>query len=96
MELRSVAGGCRRLLSCRRGDLTYNSLVLGMMLLNTIFHNLKDNCYVCESISTSFENFFGILILTTNRVEDFDQVIKSRIHVSLYYPPFVHKAALKV
>ncbi len=33
------------------------------------------------------EYFTGILFLTTNRVGAFDEAFKSRIHVSLYYPP---------
>ena len=33
------------------------------------------------------EYFTGILLLTTNRVGAFDEAFKSRIHVSLYYPP---------
>ena len=32
------------------------------------------------------EYYSGILILTTNRVGQFDEAIKSRIHISLYYP----------
>lgn len=33
------------------------------------------------------EYFTGILFLTTNRVGSFDEAFKSRIHISLYYPP---------
>ncbi|KAM0799544.1 hypothetical protein BDR22DRAFT_890137 [Usnea florida] len=33
------------------------------------------------------EHFTGILFLTTNRVGAFDEAFKSRIHISLYYPP---------
>ena len=33
------------------------------------------------------EHFTGVLFLTTNRVGAFDEAFKSRIHVSLYYPP---------
>lgn len=33
------------------------------------------------------EYYEGILFLTTNRVGSFDEAFKSRIHVSLYYPP---------
>lgn len=33
------------------------------------------------------EYFTGILFLTTNRVGAFDEAFKSRIHISLYYPP---------
>lgn len=33
------------------------------------------------------EYFTGMLFLTTNRVGAFDEAFKSRIHISLYYPP---------
>ncbi len=33
------------------------------------------------------EYFTGVLFLTTNRVGAFDEAFKSRIHISLYYPP---------
>ncbi|KAL2856501.1 hypothetical protein BJY01DRAFT_179464 [Aspergillus pseudoustus] len=33
------------------------------------------------------EYYSGILFLTTNRVGNIDEAFKSRIHVSLYYPP---------
>lgn len=33
------------------------------------------------------EHFTGVLFLTTNRVGAFDEAFKSRIHMSLYYPP---------
>ena len=33
------------------------------------------------------EHFTGVLFLTTNRVGAFDEAFKSRIHLSLYYPP---------
>lgn len=32
------------------------------------------------------ENFSGVIILTTNRVGEFDEAFRSRIHVCLYYP----------
>lgn len=32
------------------------------------------------------ENFTGVLILTTNRVGEFDEAFRSRIHVSIHYP----------
>lgn len=34
------------------------------------------------------EYYSGILFLTTNRVGTLDEAFKSRIHLSLYYPPF--------
>ncbi|PYI05458.1 P-loop containing nucleoside triphosphate hydrolase protein [Aspergillus sclerotiicarbonarius CBS 121057] len=35
----------------------------------------------------SLEYYKGVLFLTTNRVGVFDEAFKSRIHMSLYYPP---------
>jgi SpoVK/Ycf46/Vps4 family AAA+-type ATPase len=35
----------------------------------------------------ALEYFQGIMFLTTNRVESIDSAFKSRIHLSLYYPP---------
>ena len=34
----------------------------------------------------ALEFYAGVLILTTNRVGEFDEAFRSRIHVSLYYP----------
>ncbi|KAG0636601.1 hypothetical protein HOY80DRAFT_1017349 [Tuber brumale] len=42
------------------------------------------------------EYYSGILFLTTNRVGMFDEAFKSRIHISLYYPPLDRKAYLAV
>ena len=42
------------------------------------------------------EYYSGILILTTNRVGEFDEAFKSRIHISLYYPRLDHKSTLKI
>jgi hypothetical protein len=42
------------------------------------------------------EYYSGILFLTTNKVGHFDEAFKSRIHVSLYYPPLDKKSTLKV
>ena len=38
----------------------------------------------------------GILILTTNRVGEFDEAFKSRIHISLYYPKLDRKSTIKI
>ena len=35
----------------------------------------------------TLEYYSGILFLTTNRIGSFDEAFKSRIHISLYYPP---------
>ena len=42
------------------------------------------------------EYYSGILILTTNRVGSFDEAIKSRVHLALYYPPLDSVQSLKV
>jgi hypothetical protein len=42
------------------------------------------------------EYYSGILILTTNRVGQFDEAIKSRVHISLYYPPLTRKSSLEI
>lgn len=34
----------------------------------------------------ALEYYAGVLILTTNRVAEFDEAFRSRIHISLYYP----------
>jgi hypothetical protein len=36
----------------------------------------------------ALEYFEGIMFLTTNRVESLDPAFKSRIHLSIAYPPF--------
>lgn len=42
------------------------------------------------------EYYNGILFLTTNRVGTIDEAFKSRIHVSLYYPPLDKKQTLDI
>ena len=42
------------------------------------------------------EHFTGVLFLTTNRVGAFDEAFKSRIHISLYYPPLDSEKTLDV
>ena len=42
------------------------------------------------------EYYSGILFLTTNKVGHFDEAFKSRIHVSLYYPPLDEKSTMQV
>ncbi|KAK4104187.1 hypothetical protein N658DRAFT_493685 [Parathielavia hyrcaniae] len=38
------------------------------------------------------EYFQGVLFLTTNRKDDFDEAFKSRIHVTISYPPLSNEA----
>lgn len=49
-------------------------------------HDLQRNSLVSVFLRV-MEYFTGILFLTTNRVGTFDEAFKSRIHLSLYYPP---------
>ena len=42
------------------------------------------------------EYYNGILFLTTNRVGSFDEAFKSRIHMSLYYPPLKRKQTIAI
>ncbi|EFQ86289.1 hypothetical protein PTT_18550 [Pyrenophora teres f. teres 0-1] len=47
---------------------------------------LKRNSLVSVFLRV-LEYYDGVLILTTNRVGSFDEAFRSRIHISLYYPP---------
>ncbi|KAG9494808.1 hypothetical protein J7337_013947 [Fusarium musae] len=42
------------------------------------------------------EYYKGILFLTTNRVGRMDEAFRSRVHVSLYYPPLNEKSTLDI
>lgn len=42
------------------------------------------------------EYYSGILFLTTNKVGNFDEAFKSRIHISLYYAPLDIKQSKKI
>lgn len=42
------------------------------------------------------ETFTGVLILTTNRVGEFDEAFKSRIHVSILYPRLDEKSTIEI
>ncbi len=42
------------------------------------------------------EYYSGILFLTTNRVGNIDEAFKSRIHISLYYPPLDRRQTLDI
>lgn len=42
------------------------------------------------------EYYSGILFLTTNKIGHFDEAFKSRIHVSLYYPPLDKKSTVQI
>ncbi|KAL2072396.1 hypothetical protein VTL71DRAFT_11739 [Oculimacula yallundae] len=57
--------------------------------------DIKQNSLVSVFLRV-LEYYSGILILTTNRVGEFDEAIKSRIHISLYYKPLDRDSTLKV
>lgn len=42
------------------------------------------------------EYYQGILFLTTNRVGKMDEAFRSRVHISLYYPPLDQKSTIKI
>ena len=44
----------------------------------------------------TLEYYSGILFLTTNRIGSFDEAFKSRIHISLYYPPLSENQTFEV
>lgn len=77
----------------RGGDLQRNSLVSGMI---PWCPNVLDQTNGQKVFLRVLEYYSGILILTTNRVGEFDEAFKSRIHISLYYPRLDHKSTLKI
>lgn len=42
------------------------------------------------------EYYHGILFLTTNRVGRLDEAFRSRVHLSLYYPPLDRKSTIEI
>ena len=42
------------------------------------------------------EYYSGILILTTNRIGEFDEAFSSRVHIKLYYPKLDKKSTLEI
>jgi hypothetical protein len=42
------------------------------------------------------EYYQGILFLTTNRVGKMDEAFRSRVHISLYYPPLDQKSTIDI
>ncbi|KAI9680202.1 MAG: hypothetical protein M1829_001439 [Trizodia sp. TS-e1964] len=57
--------------------------------------DIKRNSLVSVFLRT-LEYYTGILFLTTNRVGAFDEAFKSRIHISLYYPPLEERQTLSI
>lgn len=60
--------------------------------------------YLCLSSSLSvievflrvLEYYSGILILTTNRIGEFDEAFSSRVHIKLYYPKLDRNSTLEI
>ena len=77
-------------------DLKRNALVSGELRLAVIdLSNLP--AYVMRLVFLRvLEYYAGILFLTTNRVGAFDDAFKSRIHMTLYYPPLGRKPTHQV
>ncbi|KAJ8110588.1 hypothetical protein ONZ43_g5833 [Nemania bipapillata] len=57
--------------------------------------DLKRNALVSVFLRV-LEYYSGILFLTTNRVGTLDEAFKSRIHISLYYPPLDKKQTMEI
>ncbi|KAI0556213.1 hypothetical protein F4679DRAFT_591076 [Xylaria curta] len=57
--------------------------------------DLKRNALVSVFLRV-LEYYSGILFLTTNRVGTLDEAFKSRIHVSLYYPPLNRAQTIEI
>ena len=58
-------------------------------------NNLARNAQVSVFLRV-LEYYPGILFLTTNRVGAFDEAFKSRIHMSLYFPPLDRASTIEV
>ncbi|MCJ1385115.1 hypothetical protein MMC17_008234 [Xylographa soralifera] len=66
-----------------------------VFLSERIKGDIKQNSLVLVFLR-ALEYYSGILILTTNRVGEFDEAIKSRIHCTLYYPPLDEDNTMKI
>lgn len=49
-----------------------------------------------QSFPPGAGNYSGILILTTNRIGEFDEAFSSRVHIKLYYPKLDRKSTLEI
>jgi hypothetical protein len=62
-----------------------------------VFLRKRDTDHTHNSLVSVFlrklEYYQGIMLLTTNRVRDFDDAIQSRIHLALRYGPLVDESA---
>ncbi|KAB2570991.1 Spermatogenesis-associated protein 5-like protein 1 [Lasiodiplodia theobromae] len=66
-----------------------------------VFLTARNRGWISQNILVSvflrvLEYYSGILILTTNRVGDFDEAVKSRVHCALYYPPLDRRNTKKI
>ncbi|KAH0566001.1 hypothetical protein GP486_000592 [Trichoglossum hirsutum] len=75
-------------------DMQRNSLVSGMINVPAVVRWLKLTSDLV--FLRVLEYYSGILFLTTNRVGMIDPAFKSRIHISLYYPPLDEESTMKV
>ena len=66
-----------------------------MFLEKRTFSDMHRNALVSIFLRL-LEYFQGILFLTTNRVETFDDAFQSRIHVAIRYNELGYKAKLKI
>ncbi|OJK03522.1 hypothetical protein ASPACDRAFT_39138 [Aspergillus aculeatus ATCC 16872] len=58
-------------------------------------NNVKHNSLVSVFLRV-LEYYQGILLLTTNRVGKIDEAFRSRVHISLYYPPLDKRSTQKI
>ncbi|KAI0905898.1 hypothetical protein F4823DRAFT_609280 [Ustulina deusta] len=58
-------------------------------------NNVKHNSLVSVFLRV-LEYYQGILFLTTNRVGKMDEAFRSRVHISLYYPPLSKDSMLDI
>lgn len=78
------------------GDLQRNALVSGTydLFFSLVLRILKLTKLLV--FLRVLEYYPGILFLTTNRVGTLDEALRSRIHVSLYYPPLDEAQTLEI
>jgi SpoVK/Ycf46/Vps4 family AAA+-type ATPase len=68
-----------------KGDIHRNSLVSGKFCRHARLERSISLTVVLVFLRV-LEYYSGVIILTTNRVGEFDEAFRSRIHISLYYP----------
>ena len=75
------------------GDLLRNGLVSGQSPRMRLSRVLTERVLVFLRV---LEYYSGVIILTTNRVGEFDEAFRSRIHISLYYPKLDYASTSKI